>query len=161
MGFLILFIYPHLRTYFFHCVLEKWRGRWREGGGERERETLMWERNMAGCLLTQDQTLNLGMCPWPGINPTTFQSVGQHSNQLSHTGHAYLFLRERWREGEIEKEKHQCVRETKYNQLPLACAPTREQPTIQACALTRNWTSNLSLYETTPNQLSHTGQSAC
>ena len=37
-------------------------------------------------------------------------------------------------------------------------APTEDQPTTQARALTRNRTSNPSLCRAKPNQLSHTGQ---
>lgn len=44
----------------------------RQGEGERERETSMWERNIAplspGCTLTGDRTWNLGMCPNRELN---------------------------------------------------------------------------------------------
>ena len=49
-------------------------------------------------------------------------------------------------------------RERNINGLPLTHIPTRERPATQACARTGNRTGTLSLCETTPNQLSHTGQ---
>ena len=42
--------------------------------------------------------------------------------------------------------------------LSLACAPAGTKPATQACALTGNRTCNLSVYRTTPNQPSYTGQ---
>ena len=30
--------------------------------------------------------------PWPGIEPATFQFMGQHSNQLSHAGLSLMVL---------------------------------------------------------------------
>lgn len=52
------------------------------------RETLI------GCLLytTGDQNHNLGIMPWPGIEPTTFWYAGQRSIQLSNLVRApYIF----------------------------------------------------------------------
>ena len=54
----------------------------------------------------------------------------------------YLFIfREMGRERDREGEKHFCVRE---KQLPLTCPQPRTWPTTQACALTGNWTGDLS-----------------
>ena len=53
----------------------------------REKETSMWE-TLLGCLLYTPQPgteLQPGYVPWPGIKPTTFQCMGGHSKQLSHT----------------------------------------------------------------------------
>ena len=73
----------------------------------------------------------------------------------------YLFiLGERGREGENKGEKHQCERQTSISCLShLPWLGTGPWSTTQACALTRNRTSNLLLYRLTPNQLSCTGQS--
>ena len=65
----------------------------------------------------------------------------------------------REREGR-EKESKRNTRERNIDQLPLAHAPTwgRDRATTQACALTGNRTSDLSLCRTTLNQLSHAYQ---
>ena len=64
-----------------------------------------------------------------------------------------LISRERRREGEREGEKHWPVASrTHPNQGP------NPQP---SCALTGNWTSDLSLSGMMPNQLSHTSQGDC
>ena len=65
----------HLKKFAF--VLSSPEHMLREGkaGEERGREKPRYEREtFIGCLVAQ-----------PGIEPTTFQSVGQRSNQLSHT----------------------------------------------------------------------------
>ena len=60
-----------------------------ERGRERERETLMWERNIDWLLswTHPDRGLNLqpGYVPWAAIECANFQSTGWYSNQLSHT----------------------------------------------------------------------------
>ena len=43
------------------------------------------------------------------------------------------------------------------DQLPPACGPTGDQ-TYKSCALTGNWTQDLLVHRTTPNQLSHSSQ---
>ena len=55
------------------------------------------------------------------------------------------------REGEREGEKYEISR------LSYTPQPGTE-PATQACALTRNWTGDLSLCRTMPNHLSHTCQ---
>ena len=71
----------------------------------------------------------------------------------------YLFL-ERGREGEREGEKHQCVRETSIDRMPLACPQPGTWPRPLACALTGNEIGNLFLIcrTTPPNPLSQTSQ---
>ena len=44
------------------------------------------------------------------------------------------------------------------NWLPLAHPQLRSRPTVQACALTGNWTGDLSVCRMTPNPLKHTHQ---
>ena len=68
---------------------------------------------------------------------------------------SFFFLRERGRKG--EGEKHKFESEASIGCLSYTPHP-RTKPTIQACALTRNWTGNLSVHGTMPNPLSHTGQ---
>lgn len=67
------------------------------------------------------------------------------------TGHAFIYFREREREGEIS-----------IHPLPPGHAEhtvcTGIKPETQASALIRNGTHNLSVHRTTPNQLRHTGQ---
>ena len=69
----------------------------------------------------------------------------------------YFIFRERGKKGEREGEKHRRVKETS-----IGCLQYEPQPgtksTTQACALTRNQTSNFSLCRTTPSQSSHTRQ---
>ena len=48
--------------------------------------------------------------------------------------------------------------ERNINQLPLTCPQLGIWPTTQVCALTRNQTSELLVYRSTPNLLSHTSQ---
>ena len=70
----------------------------------------------------------------------------------------YLYcFRERGREGEREREKHQCVREASIGCL-LHAPQVGTWPATQACALIGNWTGNLSPCETMLNQLSHTSR---
>ena len=59
-------------------------------------------------------------------------------------------LRERGREGERGGEN--------IDRIPVVHALTGTKPAIRACALTGNRTSDLLLYRSTPNQLSHTGK---
>ena len=61
------------------------------------------------------------------------------------------------REEEREVEKHWCEREALISCLLHAPQPGTK-PTTQACALTGNWTGDLLVCGTMPNQLSHTGQ---
>ena len=75
----------------------------------------------------------------------------------------YLFIfREGAREGETEGEKHQGAREALIS--CLLQIPNQEpdfhsqQSTTQACALTRNWTSDLSACWTTFSPLNHASQ---
>ena len=58
---------------------------------------------------------------------------------------------------EKEEEKHPCERDTSVGCLSYTSQPGTE-PTTQACALTKNWTSALLLGGMMPNQLSHTGR---
>ena len=73
----------------------------------------------------------------------------------------YLFLergegREKEQEGNTDvREKHLLVVSCMY---PLPRPPAGSKSATQACALTGNQTSNIFLFGTTPNQLSHTGQ---
>ena len=70
------FFFLSSREDIFSWLLE--REKWREAGreGSKEKETSMWERNMAGCLFictpTGDQTHSLGMCPDWESNLRTF-----------------------------------------------------------------------------------------
>ena len=89
-----LFLNCHLRI--CTLILEREEG----GGWGRERETLVWRRNIDRltpvCTLTGDHTCNLGVCPdqgsnprprcvpWPGSEPSTFCCMGWCSSQLSH-----------------------------------------------------------------------------
>ena len=66
-------------------------------------------------------------------------------------------FRKRRMEGEREEEKHQFKRETWFVSSQGA-RPNWDGLTTQACALTGNWTSNLSLCGTMPNPLSHISQ---
>ena len=72
----------------------------------------------------------------------------------------YLFIyfleRERGREGEREKETS--MRKRYFNWLPLPCPQLGAWPATQACALTGNQTSNLSVCGPVLNPLSHTSQ---
>ena len=63
----------------------------------------------------------------------------------------YLFSEGGAKGGQREGEKHQCVRETLISCLSYAPQPGHG-PTTQACALTRNRTSDLSLCGTILNQ---------
>ena len=66
-----------------------------------------------------------------------------------------LFIfRERGREGHRDGEKHLCVRD----QLLLTCPELRTWPATQACALTGNRNSDLSVCGPALNLLSHTSQ---
>ena len=64
----------------------------REGG--RERETLMWERNINHLPLvmcsSQGSNPQSRYVPWPGIKPATFWCTGRHSNQPCHPARANL-----------------------------------------------------------------------
>ena len=60
---------------------------------------------------------------------------------------------------EDEREKNACERETSIR-LPLARPQQGTWPTTQACALTRDRTSDLSSCGWLPNPLSHTSQSS-
>ena len=66
----------------------------------------------------------------------------------------YLFIfRERGREGEREREKHQCV--------IASCSPPSGDttwPTTHTCTLTGNWTCNPLVCRPMLNPLSHTSQ---
>ena len=67
-----------------------------------------------------------------------------------------LFLeRGKGREKERERKKQQCARDT---WLPLICSQLQTWPTTQACALTGNWTGDLSIRRPALNPLSHTSQ---
>ena len=67
-----------------------------------------------------------------------------------------LFIfREGKGEREREKEKNIDVQE-KHWLVASHTPPTRDLATTQVCAVTRNRTSDFSLCETMPNQLSHT-----
>ena len=69
----------------------------------------------------------------------------------------FYFFRERRREGEREREKHECVRKTSIGCFSYA-PHLGTKPATQVCVLTRNQTSDLLLCGTTPSQLSHIGQ---
>ena len=70
----------------------------------------------------------------------------------------YLFIfRERGREAGRGGEKHWCGREHWSVSCP-SCPQPRTWPATQACALTGNWTSELSVCRTVPNPLRHTSQ---
>ena len=64
------------------------------------------------------------------------------------------------REGEREGEKYLCVRDTSTG-LSLAHLQLGMWPAIQACALTGNPTSDLSVHKLVLNPLSHTSQGDC
>ena len=55
-------------------------------------------------------------------------------------------------------ERREKEREGNIDWLPLTYPQPGTWPATQACALTRNWTSNLSDCRTMPNPLSHTSQ---
>ena len=64
------------------------------------------------------------------------------------------------REKDKERQRNTDVRE-KYQSIDcllLVCIPPGTEPATQACILTRNQASSISLCGTMPNQLSHTGQ---
>ena len=65
----------------------------------------------------------------------------------------YIFLNLFLERGE-GKERGRKTMISCFSQVPLAGT----EPATQACALTRNWTGNLLVCGTVPNQLSHTGQ---
>ena len=67
----------------------------------------------------------------------------------------FFIFRERGREGEKEGAKHQCDRKKSTRCLPYVLSPGTK-PITQACALTGNWTGDLSPCRTMPNQLRHT-----
>ena len=72
--------------------------------------------------------------------------------------HFFIFLeKDRGREGEREKEKHQCEREALISCLSYTPSSGTE-PATQAGALTGNWTRDLSLCRVTSNPLSHISQ---
>ena len=69
----------------------------------------------------------------------------------------FLIFREKGREGERKGEKHQCEREISIGCLPYVPQLGTKYAT-QACALTWNQTSDLSVCRMTPNKLCHTSQ---
>ena len=71
----------------------------------------------------------------------------------------YLFIfREKERKGEREGEKHQMCKRY-IDQVPLARPQLGTWPATQACALTKDRTSDLSVHRLPLNPLSHTSQS--
>ena len=65
-----------------------------------------------------------------------------------------LFFRERGWEREWEGENHRCVRETSMNCL-LHAPQLGTWPETQACAMTGNWTGDLSVHGPALNPVSH------
>ena len=136
-------------------------GREIEGEEERE-ETSVWERNINWFppvhALTWDPSHNIlaygttpqptELCGW-GILPKLIINLERGEERERGRGAG----RERGRETSMEREKHWWVGW-------LVASPTHligDKRTTQVCALTGNWTGDLSLCELSPNQLSHTG----
>ena len=84
--FFFFFFFILTWGYFFIDFRER-----RSGG---ERQTSMWERKHWLCAFPYvpqpgtEPTAWVCRFPWLGIEPATFQSMGQQSNQLSHTSHS-------------------------------------------------------------------------
>ena len=79
IDWLIDFFYPYLRTFFsLHLETERHRC---------ERQTLIDPPHTRPDWRSNPQPRDV---PWPGVESTTFQSTGQHSNQLSYQARAYL-----------------------------------------------------------------------
>ena len=68
----------------------------------------------------------------------------------------YLFLEKGMGGRKRRRETSMCERSIDW--LLLSCAPNGDWLSIQACALTRNWTSDLLFCRTIPDQLSCAGQ---
>lgn len=78
------FFYPH-RGYFSSIYFQrKWKG---SGGRGRKRNIDIERATLIGCLthvpLLGLGNLQPGPLTWPGIQPATHQSIGQHSNHWS------------------------------------------------------------------------------
>ena len=80
--------FPHLRIFLFIAFRERGKGE-RQRERERERGKSIWERNidwLPSCMCPKwGPNLQPRYVPWLEIKPTTFQSTGQCSNQMSHT----------------------------------------------------------------------------
>ena len=70
----------------------------------------------------------------------------------------FIFFQGEGKEGDEKGEKHRCRWGRYINWLPLTCPHPGTWPTAQACALTRNQTSDLSVHRPALSPLSHINQ---